>query len=76
MFSTADRTQLVADLNAAANVQDGRQIGRLADHGLDLGIISEATAREITSLGRLIWNSTRAEAVRFADGLRELTATI
>lgn len=76
MFSNADRTQFIADLTAAAKDQDGRTISRLAIHGEDMGIIDGDTARKITALGGVIYQSTIKDGKFYADMLVTLAAAL
>lgn len=76
MFSNEDKTQFIADLTWAAEVQDSRAILRLAVHAEDMGIITEIQAREITSTATLMYSCTNKQGQQFSDSLVALANRI
>lgn len=76
MFSSEDKAKFIEDLAWATDVQDGRAISRLALHGEDMGIIDGDTARKITALGGVIYQSTMKDGKFYADTLAALVAAL
>lgn len=76
MFSNEDRIDLILDLTNAAKAQDARKISRLADHGLDMGIITESTHRKFIVLGGVIFQSTHADGEFYANIITDLARNL
>lgn len=76
MYSNTDRTQLVIDLTWAAEVQDARAICRLANHGLDMGIIDADLHSKLVVLGGVILDLNHKDGAYFADLVAKLARNI
>ena len=76
MYSIEDKNQLVADLKSAANEQDGRQISRLVDHGVDLKIIPRTKAYTLRSLGFDLYNSNMKSGKACAESIIEVVESL
>lgn len=76
MYSIEDKNQLVSDLKSAAQSQDGRQVSRLAGHGVDLKIISATKASTLRSLAFDLYNSNWKSGKDCAAAIVEYADTI
>ena len=62
MFTASEKIEFIQDLQAAAEDRDGRQIHRLAEHGLDMGFISKKEFTSLTGTAKALDQLLRREA--------------